>query len=300
MADWPVKNLLPDDPAEPMAPDRGGYTLTMRECRGTEAVLDMLAQTRDQAGGGPRLHLGWGSFRNLDIVAARHSDAALLLDVNVHQFRVWDAVQWALRHPGARNPGAWVDLVLPKLPVTPPLRQFSASTRDWLRGDLARPGSWLYAADGVGFEWVRERVRAGQVAVTCLDMRGGRSGAAGFQDLSRRLKLGADTHGVCADTLYVSNLPWMMGLPSGFFGESHQEHAQGVGRDGVLAHVRHHLGMLAPSFGWVISAASLCHDATDDNLQWETQALSPAAFMAEAHWAAIPNSVERVTGAKKP
>lgn len=300
MAAWPVTNLLPDDPAEPMAPDRGGYTLTMRECRGTEAVLGMLAQTRDQAGGRPRLHLGWGSFRNLDIVAARQSDAVLLLDVNVHQFRVWGAVQWALRHPGARNPEAWVDLVLPKLPTSPPLRQFSASTRDWLRGDLERPGSWLYAADAVGFEWVRERVRAGHMAMTCLDMRGGRSGADRFLDLSRRLRLGAETHGVCADTLYVSNLPWMLGRPTGFFGERHEEHTQEAEGGGVLVQVRRHLSLLAPHFGWVISAGCLCDDATADNLQWHTQALPPAVFMAEAHWARISTSMERLSDAKKP
>lgn len=294
MADWHVTELLPQPLATPMVPERGGYTLTMRECRGTDAVLAMLAHTRCTNSSGPRVHMGWGSFRNLDIMAARRSDAAVLLDVNAHQFRVWEAVEASLRHPEARTPEALVELLLARLPTHPPLRQFASSTRTWLMSDLGRPSSWLYAPEPSGFEWVRECVRAGQVAVACLDMRGGRSGAARFQDLSRRLRQGAEVHGVRADTLYVSNLPWMMGLPRGFFGERHADHASTATAAGVLSDVRRHLTLVAPSFSWVISAAHLCADATADNLQWATQALSPTTFLADAHWHGVTDSIARL------
>ena len=41
MNDWTIQHLIPEG-AAPQAPDRGGYTLTMRECSGSEDVLARL------------------------------------------------------------------------------------------------------------------------------------------------------------------------------------------------------------------------------------------------------------------
>ena len=170
MPDWTIQNLLPADAPPPLEPDRGGYTLTMRECSGAEDVLERLRSV------GPddsrRAHVGWGSFRNLDIAAARRSSWLLLLDVNIHQFRVWEAVRTALRDPAATDAGAFINLVLPLLPTQPRLRQFATSTRTWLTGDLERPGSWLFAERPKRFAWIQGLFRDGRAAVGCMDLRG--------------------------------------------------------------------------------------------------------------------------------
>lgn len=87
MSEWHVNRVLPDRLLPPLEPDRGGYTLTMRECSGSEQVLEWLAQEPPDPGKA-RVHVGWGSFRNLDVAGARRSGWILLLDVNRHQFRV--------------------------------------------------------------------------------------------------------------------------------------------------------------------------------------------------------------------
>jgi hypothetical protein len=43
MGDWHIRQLLPEPPQPPLEPDRGGYTLTMRECEGSEAVAGGVA-----------------------------------------------------------------------------------------------------------------------------------------------------------------------------------------------------------------------------------------------------------------
>lgn len=290
MVAWNAKLLIPEDLPQPLVPERGGYTLTMRECLGAAEALATLAADRGPPSGGPRLHMGWGSFRNLDIVAARRAEAVLLLDINWHQFRVWAALSEALCRPEARTPAALVDLLVPLLPQMPPLRQFARSTRQWLMGDLERPGSWLWADDASGYEWVRERVRAGCVSTACLDLRGGAAGEAHVAQLAARLRLAMHDAGVVPDTLYVSNLPWMMGLPQGFFGERHEDHG-GAGSGSVLQQVHSHLAGLAPLFQRVVSAARLRPEATADNLQWETRVLTPEAFLAGDEWLAMADSV---------
>ncbi|HEX5373390.1 MAG TPA: hypothetical protein VFW84_11725 [Aquabacterium sp.] len=290
MVDWNAERLLFEDLPPPLVPDRGGYTLTMRECRGAAEALASLAAGRGPQSAGPRLHVGWGSFRNLDIVAARRADAVLLLDINWHQFRVWAALSEALCRPEARTPAALVDLLVPLLPQTPPLRQFARSAHQWLRGDLERPGSWLWAEDVAGYEWVRERIRMGCMSTAALDLRGGAAGASHFARLAARLRLAVEQAGVVPDTLYVSNLPWMMGLPQGFFGERHSDHGS-AGTEPVLQQVHHHLACLAPLFNWVVSAARLCDDATADNLQWETRVLTPEAFLAGDDWLGMANAI---------
>ncbi len=263
-----------------MAPDRGGYTLTMRECQGADEVLEALAvQGHAAPVQAPRLHMGWGSFRNLDIVAARRSAWALLVDVNLHQFRVWSAVEAALAQPSVRTAEHFIDVLLPLLPTVPCLRQFSTFTRQWLRSDLERPGSWMCLDAPERFEGVRELFCQGRVLTACVDMRGGAQGHRTFAELRRRVNLAVSEGHVVADTLYVSNLPWILAQPMGFFGERHEAHMP-EGRRSAKDAVWQNLAELAPAFDTIISAARLRADATADNLQWETQRLSPQAFLS--------------------
>ncbi len=281
MAEWTIQDLLPAGAPQPLAPDRGGYTLTMRECSGSEAVLARLAADAPHDG---RAHVGWGSFRNLDIAAVRRSSWLLLLDVNLHQFRVWDAVRAALLDPAATDAAAFVDIVLPLLPAEPRLRQFAASTRTWLTGDLERPGSWLFAERPERFTWLRGLFRDGRVAAGCLDLRGRPRGDGDpFGAMAGRMAAAARRGAADLDTLYVSNIPWMMAQDLGFFGESHREFLP-PGALRALDQVHSNLRAIAPAFRLVVSAAHLRPEATPDNLQWHTEVLPPAAFLDDAYW----------------
>lgn len=285
---WTVADLLAAFDARPISPDRGGYTLTMRECAGSEESLAWLEQDTTAAGRA-RLHVGWGSFRNLDLMAARRSTWGLLLDVNVHQLRVWQAVRQAVAT--AADAQAFVHAVVPLLSHTPRLRQFAASTLSWLCGDLERPGSWLYQASPQRYRHVRTLFCESRIAVACADLRERAGTAPVFERLASRLREAALAGSAVADTLYISNIPWMLAQPLGFFGESHQPYL----RDGAataLELVHANLAALAPGFQWVVSAMQLRSDATPDNLQWLTQVKAPVAFLDEANWgrAATPAS----------
>jgi hypothetical protein len=261
-----IAELLPEGLSAPIAPDRGGYTVTMRESAGTEEVLAALASENVT---GERIHVGWGSFRNLDVAAARRSSGVLLLDINLHQFRVWDAVRAALVDPTCTDAGAFVDLVEPVLPKAPRLRQFVPSTRDWLLADHDRPGSWL---GGERFEWVRELFRENRAATGCMDLRDGGDLFARFAERLDGAKL---------DTLYVSNLPWMLAQGESFFGEIVQSGPAEVAR------ARANLALIAPRFAQVIEAGHLAADSTPGDLQWQTRALAPAVFLADDYWTAL-------------
>lgn len=277
--------ILPDRLPPPLEPDRGGYTLTMRECCGAERVLERLAQGLP-GDGAARVHMGWGSFRNLDAAAARQSEWVVLLDVNRHQFSVWRAVAGALCDPAVEDPASFVDAVVPRLPATPRLRQFADSTRRWLGGDLERPGSWLFLGAPERFRHVSGLFRRGRVATACVDLRGGRGGARIFEQLAARMRAAQAAGRATFDTLYVSNIPWMLAQPRGFFDEPHAAHVADPQRP-VLVAVRENLARIAPCFAHVISAARLRADAPLDNLQWCSELLSPTEFLAPDYWVAI-------------
>jgi len=269
----------------PLSPDRGGYTLTMRECAGAEEALAFLEQQgapRDP--GGERLHLGWGSFRNLDLVAARRSAAALLLDVNVHQVRVWEAVRAAL--PGSADAPAFIEDVVAKLPQKPRLRQFADTALGWLQGDLERPGSWLCEAHPERFQHVRRLFAAGRVATASLDLRGGGPGSRRFDLLAHELQAARRDAGLALDTVYISNIPWMLAQPLGFFGESHEAFLAQP-QLSPLENVHAHLSRFIRQASWVVSAMRLRADAGPDNLQWATELLRSEEFLAADAWEAL-------------
>jgi hypothetical protein len=107
-----------------------------------------------------------------------------------------------------------------------------------------------------------------------------------FPDLAQRMHVAAAAGHARFETLYVSNIPWMLAQPRGFFDEAHGAHAADPEQP-VLRQVRRNLAQIAPYFRHVLSAARLRDRATPDNLQWRAELLSPAEFLAPEYWAGI-------------
>jgi len=231
---------------------RGGYTVTMREDEGTDEVLARLGA---EAPGAGRLHVGWGSFRNLDLVAARRSDAVLLLDVNRHQRVVWECVRGALET--STTAAAFVERLARTLPREPPPRRFGDSLVAWLQADLTRASSWLSERAPDRYAFVRSRFAEGCVGVACLDVREASRAAT---VLSRA---GADG-GERADTLYLSTLPWMVRQPADLFG---RPQAPG-GLERLWREVE---GLCSPRT-WVVRAEAPAAANRPDDLRWRTEA----------------------------
>ncbi len=279
---WSVKDLLPDRQTQPLRPDRGGYTRTMREDAGAESCLRQLEQqAMGAAAGDGRLHLGWGSFRNLDIMAIRRSAWGLLCDINFHQFRVWDAVEQAIRD--AVDGEDFVGRVVDVLPREPRLRQFGDCTRAWLLEDANRKGSWLSHRHPERFNHVKKLFAEGNIARLCLDMRGEGDGNGGeaFADLARKISLAGNDSQVWLDTLYLSNVPWMLAQPRGFFGEAHSDFL-GDPAHAVIPLVFTNLRHVADHARWIVAACRLAPCSTAENLQWQTEVFDPRGFEAFA------------------
>jgi len=276
-----VTDLLPLKGSAELDTGRGGYTVTMRESWGTEPVLRRLLWSRasDQTEGG-RLHLGWGSFRNLDIIAARQSGYAILCDINVHQFAVWRAVRTAVIE--ACDGSDFIGRVVPLLPMNPPLRQFHTSTSDWLKADGQRRGSWLNDQAPERFFHIQSLLRNGRIVEFPLDMRSGDGEGNLFCSLSDSILHYSVLARIRPDTLYVSNIPWMMARPSGFFGEQHR----GYLTDGrtALEQARHNLSLLAPLFSFVVSASRLSPLSSPSDLQWRTELSDANSFLSCEEW----------------
>ncbi len=187
---------------------RGAYTVTMREEAGAEEVLARLAAEPAAPG---RLHLGFGGWRNLDVVAARGSVAALLCDVNRHQRDAWRAVAAALA--ASPRPEAFAGALAQRLDPEPRPRRFLDSLVGWIEADRRRPGSWLAAAHPERYAFVRGLFAAGRVELACLDARAVRRAGPALARLGR-----AAGAGPAPDTIYLSNLPWMLRQPADLFG----------------------------------------------------------------------------------
>jgi len=234
----PLRVLAEAIGVRPLAPECGAYTRTMREDAGTREAMDALGLEPRR---GPRLHVGWGSFRNLDVVVARRSSQALVCDINVHQLNLWRAVEAALAR--SRTADAFVDALAGSIPEGPPLRQFHTDTRAWLRGDLDRAESWLHH-----YDFVREMFSRGDVAFACVDAR----------DAGALARLGT------ADTIYVSNLPYALREPRGFFGEPH-------GDGCPVARMWAGLARVADERTWIVKAERLVPGASPDDPWWVTE-----------------------------
>lgn len=262
---WNLAAVARQLSATPICPDRGPYTLTMRECEGSEEVLGRL---REIPGPETRLHIGWGSFRNLDIVAARQSDYCLLCDINTHQIRLWEQVSATLEQ--AETAAEFCALLPERTPNSPRPRQFSDSMRVWLDGDRTRPQSWLADENPQRYRFVQELFSSGRLSSVCLDLIdqapvGSQEGR--FAQLRKMLDHARETQGVYLDTLYLSNIGYMLAQPKGFFGDLQTLLTQTAD---PVATMRRNLSQLGTPVA-LITAEQLREDASEDNLQWQTQ-----------------------------
>jgi hypothetical protein len=193
---------------------------------------------------------------------------------------VWQAVREALAQ--SAGPAAFIEELAPRLPHTPRLRQFADNVLTWMRGDLERAGSWLSRARPERFEHVRALFGAGAVAIAALDLRGGSPASRRFDTLARELQALA-REGVALDTVYISNIPWMLAQPLGFFGERHEPYLAQPALS-ALENVHVHLGRFLSQARWVVSAMRLRADASHDNLQWLTELLEPNTLLESDLW----------------
>lgn len=265
-----IRELAASISGNPICPDRGGYTLTMRECSNSAETLHALSRYDKPKNG---LHIGWGSFRNLDIVATRCSSAVLISDINIHQLRVWRAVE-AVMHI-VNDAKSFVRELPRELPACPPLRQFADSTQHWLAGALDDPNSWLYINEPRRFEHVKQLFDMSKIGFSCLDLRAEsdiQERAGGFLKLADALCKTRHEESLLVDTIYLSNIPYMLAQPHGFYGEAHEQISASYSRC-PLTVMWNNLQLIAQPDTWLIMADTVSISSTADNLQWITRLL---------------------------
>ncbi len=261
----------------PMKPGRGVYTLTIREDYGTADVLNRLKRFAPKKNS---IHIGWGSLRNLDIVAARQPQYALICDINQYQLNIWSVVRQALLN--TKSAEQCLRLLAKILPRNPPLRQFAESTEDWLLGDMSRPESWLFQGAPDRFEHVRSLFLNDAIGFACLDIRGEKTRAKAITSPALiRLKkwLSKDEHDcrIHVDTVYVSNIPHALKGEQDFYYRSNDEWlVQLFDQDGerywLSAYERMwcNLAELCNKDTFLVIAEYL-YPTGDDDLQWVTE-----------------------------
>lgn len=265
--------FLPRILSRPILPFRGAYTVTMREDEGSAGALDTLSSLlEDVEPTIPRLHLGWGSFRNLDIVAARKSSYAIVCDLNLRQIELWSRCKAIIAL--AQTPRHFVELFADTEPTQPPLRRHSSSISDWLGNELSRRQSWLGSA--AAYAHIRQMVLESRFELLCCDLRdyAKQDGATVFQQLGQALRRMRQSGFCQPDTLYLSNIPWMLMNPQGFFGEAH---GPGETEDGFRLMVNN-LEEIALLFYRIVSAHRPTDASTTANRQWQTLLYEPTVF----------------------
>ncbi len=261
----------------PLTPNRGGYTVTMREDPGTDEVLQRLAADEPQPG---RMHLGWGSFRNLDIVAARRSSCAFICDLNYHQLTVWHTLAETIIDCATAE--ELVDRLVSVLPDEPRLRRFADSIEEWLAADLDRAESWLGTNNRDRFSYIRNLFCHGAIGIACLDIcrcdsHPGQTGRPGFTRLASAIRQLESSQGIFPDTLYLSNIPYMLRNNSGFFGKLEWQWVSGAHDGSCMIS-----GETAQQMMWdnlqgivgpmtlTVQAGQLAEGFTDKDPQWQT------------------------------
>ncbi len=250
----------------PLTPDRGGYTVTMREDLNTAVVLNQLLHI---PGPVSRLHIGWGSFRNLDIAAVRLSSFILLCDINQHQINIWQCLAKAITACDTKHD--FIALLAETLPKNPRLRQFHHSTLEWLQSDFDRSESWLYDGHPERFEFIRSLFFNDAFAVTSLDLRIPLTHQSPFLKLKGLLKDLKHQQGAELDTLYISNIPYMLKQPKGFFGEPQLMESDNDSPLNAYQILWHNLSLIAGPNTHLINAEYLSSNCQPDDLQWVTR-----------------------------
>jgi hypothetical protein len=121
------------------------------------------------------------------------------------------------------------------------------------------------------------------VATGCLDLRASPDDGR-FAEMGQHIASASASRSF--DTLYVSNLPWMLAQREGFFGEDNTRFTAGR-REAVIAQVRANLAAIAPHFRHVVAAGQLAENSRADDLQWETRLLTAEALLDPRYWSVL-------------
>jgi len=273
-----LSEYLPQNQSRVFLPNHGFYSVSLRETDGVELVLrELHRQQAEEPKRVPWLHMGWGSFRNLDIIVSRGSDAALLCDVSLLQIEMWHQV-FALVLI-ADNPEEFVKLFCNHTRKHPRPR-FPQNSRDsfqtWLTKDLSRKSSWLGSLKS--FQHIKDLIGNQKIEIVCCDVRDKNiSQSANTKDenglflkLMHSLREMMDDEFALPDTLYLSNLAWIMKNSDGFFGENHPLQQPGDPLPGYTAMIEN-IQKIAPLFNYAISAHKLASDSKKDSVLWKTE-----------------------------
>lgn len=291
-----LSDYLPTHQSRVIAPNHGFYSVTLRENDGAELVLQELqSQQAKKPRKLPLLHMGWGSFRNLDIVVARGSDAALLCDISLMQIEMWHQALAMILISG--KPEEFVKLFCKYIrkhprPRFPRKNQYSLET--WLTRDLSRKSSWLGSLKS--FRHIKHLVSNQKIEIVCCDVREANLGGNDissdrnglFFKLAQSLREMIVDEFALPDTLYLSNLAWMMKNSDGFFGEKHPQQLLGLPFPGYTALIEN-IQQIAPLFNCVISAHNLAADSKGDSVLWKTKLFQANSFIRELQSNMQPN-----------
>jgi hypothetical protein len=235
------------------------------------------------------LHFGWGSYRNLDIIASRQSEYAIICDISLHQIEMWNLTLATLRQTS--TPKEFIELFClltrkkprPRFPVN-----LGLSFQDWFYLDIDREMSWLNNLDS--FLHIKNLAMEQKIEIVCCDIRDRSiyNGVDFFSDMYNSLEKMRKEKFCFPDTLYVSNLPWMMKNEAGFFGEMHTEENNDINFPGYFMMLEN-LKIITPLFSKVISAHELASTSTPDSVQWKTQLFESSDFIAQLETDVRPN-----------
>ena len=264
-----------------LSPQQGGYSATLREDSGLEQVLPQLIQkVAAQKNTKPKLHLGWGSYRNLDVVAACQSDYVMICDVSVRQMEIWFATLAAIRL--ANLPEEFVNVFAsfmrsktrPRYPVaTEPVFE------KWLIQDTNRKTSWLNSIEK--YKYIKTLIQEERIEFLCCDIleENTINSPNIFNELNSCLtRMKADSF-ASPHTVYLSNLAWIMKDGANFF-DAHETTVQEPMH--FLPKYRlmlKNLKSIVPHFENVISAHQLADTSSATNIHWQTHLFDGAEFI---------------------
>jgi hypothetical protein len=262
-----LASFLPQINSRIILPNRGGYTITMRENSGTKEIINALSEQTLESNF-PQLHVGWGSYRNLDIITTRKSKYAIICDVNMRQLDIWSKTFMAIML--SNNAEEFIEFMYRSLPKAPRPRYFGSSLKEWFYQNKKSKESWMNSHEK--FVYVKDMVESNRIELMSCDIRENKNldGKSIFSELNQSLQKMKDVGFCIPDTLYLTNLPWMMKRETGFFGEKHSD-KNSVAPSAGFELMLNNLKILAPQFKHVISSHKLARNSIDNDLQWHTQ-----------------------------
>lgn len=277
-----LSDFLPNFNSNAILPNRGGYTATMRESSNSERVLIELKEMSFNSDTKKKLHVGWGSYRNLDIIVATKCDYGIICDVSLRQIDLWSKTFSAILL--SSTPNDFIETISEILPKNPRPRYFGNSLEEWLKKSQKDLESWL--SEQKKFDYIKNLVKKDRIQLICCDIREQDTlhKKSTISELIQSINK-LQKKNICYPyTLYLTNLPWMMKNEKGFFGENHNLSINNDLGSLGFEYTLNNLKILSPLFKKIISAHKLAHDSKIDNLQWETNIYSSESLIKELEY----------------